>query len=105
MDNNIQITEFDGLTQKRELQMLKTILPYMKQEQKRNFAILIKYIELQNTIEIFSNNNSSSLLACSVASEEENSIAMLNDLRKFCSPKEIETIDMITNMLSIKELL
>lgn len=105
MDNNIQITEFDGLTQKRELQMLKTILPYMKQEQKRNFAILIKYIELQNTIEIFSNNNSSSLLACSVTSEEENSIAMLNDLRKFCSPKEIETIDMITNMLSIKELL
>ena len=30
-------------------------------------------------------------------------LAMLNDLRKFCTDKELETLDMITNMVSMME--
>ena len=40
-------TPFDNMTQTRELQMLKTAIPYMKGDQKKQFAILIKYMELQ----------------------------------------------------------
>ena len=50
-------TPFDNMTQTRELQMVKTAIPY----------------------------------------------AMLNDLRKFCTDKELETLDMITNMVSMME--
>ena len=46
-------TPFDNMTQTRELQMLKTAIPYMKGDQKKQFAILIKYMELQNTIQVF----------------------------------------------------
>ena len=49
MDHNetSTFTPFDYMTQTRELQMLKTMLPYMKDTQKKQFAILIKYMELR----------------------------------------------------------
>ena len=41
MDHNetSTFTPFDYMTQTRELQMLKTMLPYMKDTQKKQFAI------------------------------------------------------------------
>ena len=88
MDHNetSTFTPFDYMTQTRELQMLKTMLPYMKDTQKKQFAILIKYMELQNTVQ-----------------GSNNMVAMLNDLRVFCTSKEQETIDMLANMFSMLE--
>lgn len=100
MDNDIALTTFDQMTQTREIQMLKTIVPYIKDSQKRQFAILIKYMELQNTAKLFSHKEQV-LSMCSLPEEENNTVAMLNELRRFCSPKELETIDMLTNMLSM----
>lgn len=101
-ENDIQMTTFDTMTQSREIQMLKTVIPYMKNSQKKQFAILIKYMELQNTIQIFSQENQA-LSMCSLPEEENNTVSMLNDLRKFCTPKESETIDMLINMFSMLE--
>lgn len=95
-------TSFDYMTQNRQLQMMKTILPYMKEAQKKQFAILIKYMELQNTIQIFSQEDKV-LSMCSVDEESNNMVAMINDLRQFCSEKEQETLDMLTNMFSMLE--
>lgn len=99
---SIQLTTFDTMTQTRELQMLKTAIPYMKEEQKKQFAILIKYMELQNTIHVFSQQEKV-LSMCSVDESENNMLAMLNDLRCFCTEKEQETIDMLVNMFSVME--
>lgn len=96
------LTPFDYMTQTRELQMLKTMLPYMKEAQKKQFAILIKYMELQNTIQVFSQEDKV-LSMCSVDEESNNMVAMLNDLRGFCTEKEQETLDMLTNMFSMLE--
>ena len=51
MDEATPLTPFDTMTQTREIQMLKTVIPYMKSSQKKQFAILIKYMELQNRSE------------------------------------------------------
>ena len=96
------LTLFDNMTQTREIQMLKTVLPYMKEEQKKQFPILIKYMELQNTIQVFSQEEKV-LSMCSVDDNENNMLSMLNDLRKFCTEKEQETLDMLTNMFSMME--
>jgi len=40
---------------------------------------------------------------CSVSEDENSTLAMLNDLRKFCTDKELETLDMLTNMISMME--
>lgn len=99
-ENNL--TPFDYMTQTRELQMLKTVVPYMKGGQKKQFAILIKYMELQNTIQFFSQEDKV-MSMCSVDEDENSTLSMLNELRRFCSEKELETIDMMTNLLSMME--
>ena len=71
-------TPFDNMTQTRELQMLKTAIPYMKGDQKKQFAILIKYMELQNTIQVF-NQEDKVMSMCSVSEDENSTLAMLND--------------------------
>jgi hypothetical protein len=71
----------------------------MKSSQKKQFAILIKYMELQNTLHIFSQEEQV-LSMCSLPEEENNPQSLLNSLRPFCTPKELETIDMLTNMFS-----
>ena len=91
------------MTQTRELQMLKTMLPYMKDAQKKQFAILIKYMELQNTVQVFSQEDKV-MSMCSVDEGSNNVVAMLNDLRAFCTSKAPETIDMLAKMFSILEL-
>ena len=102
MDHNetSTFTPFDYMTQTRELQMLKTMLPYMKDTQKKQFAILIKYMELQNTVQVFSQDDKV-MSMCSV--DEGSNNMVLNDLRAFCTSKEQETIDMLANTFSMLE--
>ena len=102
-DTYLEPTIFDTLTQSREIQMLKTAIPYMRQSQKRQFAILIKYMELQRAIQVFSPGNAS-LTACELPAEENNSLNMLNAMRKYASPKEQEMIDNFTNLFSMMSL-
>lgn len=102
MENETQLTTFDVMTQSRQLQMLKTIIPYMKNQQQMNLAVLIKYMELKNTIQVFSKEENV-ISMCSLPENEDHMLAMLTDLRKFCTEKEQETLDMITNMWSMLE--
>lgn len=59
-------------------------------------------MELQNTVQVFSQEDKV-MSMCSVDEDDNNLIAMLNDLRNFCSSKEQETIDMLINMFSMLE--
>jgi len=59
-------------------------------------------MELQNTLHIFSQEEQV-LSMCSLPEEENNPQSLLNSLRPFCTPKELETIDMLTNMFSMLE--
>lgn len=98
----LNLTPFDHMTQTRELQMLKTAVPYMKGAQKKQFAILIKYMELQNTLQVFSQEEKV-MSMCSVDEENNNFMSMLNDMRCFFTEKEQETLDSILNMISMME--
>lgn len=102
MENEIQLTPFDTMTQSRQLQMLKTMIPYMQNQQQMHLAVLVKYMELRNTIQVFSKEENV-MSMCSLSDNEDRTFAMLNELRKFCTEKEQETLDMITNMWSMLE--
>lgn len=103
-DNFLEPTIFDTLTQTREIQMLKTAIPYMKQAQKKQFAIIIKYMELQKAVQIFGKQNYTSMSACGLPEEECNNFNMLNDIRKYATSSEQEFIDTLTNLLSMLSL-
>ena len=102
-DTYLEPTIFDTLTQSREIQMLKTAIPYMAQSQKRQFAILIKYMELQRAMHVFT-PGTASLAACEIPAEENNTLNMLTEMRKYANPREQEMIDNLTNLFSMMTL-
>lgn len=99
----LEPTIFDTLTQSRELQMLKTAIPYMQHTHKRQFALLIKYLELQRAMQVFV-PGTSNLAACEIPAEENNTLNMLSEIRKFATPREQEMIDNVTNLVSMMSL-
>ena len=102
-DTYLEPTIFDTLTQSREIQMLKTAVPYVKQSKKRQFAILIKYLELQRAMQIFT-PGATTLSACEIPNEQNNSLNMLTEMRKYATPKEQDMIDNFTGLLSMMTL-
>ncbi|MBO5070452.1 MAG: hypothetical protein J6C37_08835 [Roseburia sp.] len=100
--DDIPNTSFDDMTRTRNIQMLKTIIPYMQEAQKKQFAILIKYMELENTIQVFSQEDKV-MAMCSAGDKGNNTLSLLNDLRQFFNEKDQESLDMLINMLSMME--
>ena len=102
MDQEQYVTEYDSLIQTRELQMLKSLLPFANVRSQMPLAMLIQSMEFRNTIHMFQ-NNSNVLSACSVHNEPDKRSAMIQTLRKFCTPKEKETIDTLLNIMCVME--
>lgn len=102
MEQEQFLTEYDGLVQTRELQMLKSMLPFANIKMQMPLAILIQTMQFRNTIHMFQ-NNANALSACSVNNEPDRRSAMIQTLRKFCTPKERETIDTLLNIMCVME--
>ena len=102
MEQENLITEYDGLVQTRELQMMKAMLPFVNAKNQMPLAMLIQMMEFQNTMRIF-RENANALSAFSINNESDRRNAMLQTLKKFCTPKEKETIDTILNIMCVIE--
>ena len=102
MEQEHYLTEYDGLVQTRELQILKAMLPFAAPRSQMPLAMLIQTMEFQNTMRMFQ-NNSNALTAFSVHNEADRRSAMLQTLKRFCTPRERETIDTILNIMCVME--
>lgn len=102
MEQELYLTEYDGLVQTKELQMLKSMLPFADVKIQMPLAILIQSMEFRNTVKMFQNNENV-LSACSVNNEPDKRSAMIQTLRKFCTQKEKETIDTLLNIMCVME--
>lgn len=100
MDNEMKPTIFDTQVQSHELQMLKTVLPYMEWRQQKGLAVMIKYMELQKTARLFS-APTPTMQICDISDNRERMMHMLNDLSEICSEREKEEIDNLLNMFQI----
>lgn len=100
MDNNYIPTAYDEKIQSRDLNILKTALPYMNSSRQRELIMLIKSLELKKSLDLISSNEAS-LSIMSADSPMENTLNMLNDIRKFCSEREQEHIDLMLNLFSM----
>jgi len=104
MEQEHLFTEYDNLTQSRELQIMKSMLPFVNARQQKPLAILIQSLQFRNTVKMFQNDENL-LSACSIptSNEAEKRNAMIQTLRKFCTPKEKETIDTLLNIMCMME--
>ena len=89
MDSEYKPTFFDSQLQTHQLQIMKTMIPYLSAGQQRPFALLIKYMELQKTAQLFSNDT---------LTPQERMFQMLTDISEQCTPGEKENIENFLNM-------
>lgn len=87
-------TAFDVETQSRNIQILKTIIPYMDATRQKSFALMVKFLELRNVASMFG-EQPVSLSMCSTDDPSEKRMQLLNDIKKFCTPAEQDSIDMM----------
>ena len=99
MDEKTLFTPFDEITQTKELQMLKTIVPYLSKDKQRPLVMMISYMAMLNSMKVLSETPALSVAETETPSDRR--IAMLNALKKYFSPSEQETIDNILNVFSI----
>ena len=85
-------TTFDIETQSRNIQMLKTVIPYIDASRQKTFALIVKFLELRNVASIF-NEEPASISMCSTDDPAEKRMQLLNDIKKFCTPAEKDSID------------
>ena len=95
-------TDYDELVQTKELQILKSMLPFASLKTQMPLAILIQTLQFKNTVKIFQ-NDMHALSACSVTNDPDRRTAMIQTLRRFCTPKERETLDNILNIMCVME--
>ena len=99
MDEKTLFTPFDEITQIKELQMLKTIVPYLSKDKQRPLVMMISCMAMVNSMKVLSETPALSVAETETPSDRR--IAMLNALKKYFSPSEQETIDNILNVFSI----
>ena len=99
MDEKTLFTPFDEITQTKELQMLKTIVPYLSKDKQRPLVMMISCMAMVNSMKVLSETPALSVAETETPSDRR--IAMLNALKKYFSPSEQETIDNILNVISI----
>ncbi|MGN0483667.1 MAG: hypothetical protein ACI4HI_08960 [Lachnospiraceae bacterium] len=91
---------FDSMIQNRSVEMLKSIIPYLWGPRQKNLSILVKYMELADTIAFF-NQHPPTMEVCSAEEKEDSMMEIIAQLRKFCTEKEQETLDQILNFFEM----
>ena len=101
MEDSTNVT-YDNMVQTRNVQILKSIVPFLEFRSQKPVALLIQYLELQNANKAFSKPDNS-LGACALPSGTDRRNAILGAIRKYCTPKEQETIDTILNLFCVMD--
>lgn len=103
--NTDPIAAFDSLFTTNHIQMLKILLPRLSPETQGNFAVYIKFLELQYTAALLRRHPSASLtapgkqLSGSLFNDSADTIELLDELIPFSGPGERAKLNGLKNML------
>ena len=98
---------YDTRLQSREINMLKTTLPYVSPAAQKSLSLLISFLQLQKTMEFFDNPENTTQISAAERSQDQ-TMELLQDLRTLCTPAEQKQVDNILNvmqMVSVYEIL
>lgn len=102
MDNNTeQSTAFDNIISNRELQIIKSALPYIPVGEQKFISIFVKFQELKNTMNLYDQSSDGSVGICSTSNDTISNLSdMVNSIKVFCTDSEKEELDLLYNMAS-----
>ena len=91
---------YDTRLQSKEINMLKTALPYVSPSAQKNFSMMIAFLQLQKTIEFFDDPANMTQVAAMEHSGDQ-TVELLQDLRSLASPAEQKQIDQLLNAMQM----
>ena len=92
-------TDFDRMFSNKQIEMLKTAIPFMPHDRQRSLSMIVKLSELFNTIRYFNTGGEKTLSVCADDSFETRLPELLNALRGYCSKAEQDQIDFMFQMI------
>jgi hypothetical protein len=95
-------TPYDEAVCSRQLQMLKTFVPYAGAHMQKQLVAAIQLMEYQAAL-VALKREDNCLAACAVPEGGSRATTLLSELKQYCSPGEQETIDNMLNLLGIME--
>ena len=98
------LTPFDHMVSDNQLQIIKAAIPYLSNREQQFFSVYVKYIELEHTLHLVSDTNSNVLSSCSIGENPNSTSDMLTAIKQYCTEKEKEMIDLISNFLSAYQM-
>lgn len=101
-----KISTFDTLFATNHTQMMKIVMPYLEQEQQKQIAVFIKYLEFQYTLSYF-NSSPSELYSCSnhsIPKEEFNVNKICSEVLPYCTNEEKKKMEQITGLFRTMEM-
>ena len=101
MEDTTNVT-YDDVVQTKNVQILKSIVPFLDVRSQRPAAMLIQYMEMQNAYRTFSRPDNS-LAACAINDGIDRRSAILGAIRQYWTPKEQETIDTLMNLFCVMD--
>jgi hypothetical protein len=105
------MTLFDELTMPPQFRMMKLMLPYTPATTRPMLAILIKFMELQHTIRLFSENpnalspSQDSLAQGDTAGPQGFSLHMIEEILPYLAPQERDMFENMKNMMGMMEMM
>lgn len=96
--------DYDAFVHSKDIQILKSMLPFIDRKQQMPLAIMIQFIEFQNALRLFRDKDKG-LSANTIHNEEERQMAMLSALMKNFSAEEQETMNNMMNMITMMRMM
>ena len=102
-DSEVLMTPLDVIAGGTNLQFMKALLPYLRQESQMSLAVMIKFQEIQNLISFF--RDSGSLTAQSFSDETTSMAEILSDMAPYFPPDQQEQMQQAAQMMEMLNLI
>lgn len=96
-NDELKQTKFDSMVTNKNMQLVKTIIPYIDNSFGNYLGVFIKMQELKNAAHIRTHPN-----VCATNADKPGMEQLLDELKDFMSNEELENIDM---MMSVMEMM
>ncbi len=103
---NEAVIAFDTLYTQNHIQILKVLLPYFDSEKRKNMAVMIKFMELQYTME-YVNRHPADLSSASMEHKDgqpPDIVEIFGQIKNFCTPTERAMFEQLANMKKSMEM-
>ncbi len=102
-DEQGKIIAFDTLYTNNHIQMLKILMPYFDEPERKKLAVFIKYLEFRHTLDQCY-SHSYELSGCSFNKEEFNIHKICSELLPFCNGEEKKKLGQIADIFRSIEM-